>query len=266
MCFTSARTAPSASDACLRPLVPTLAACVPPQHVHTARTAGQLATDLRAVKGVALIQRSDDQLRSNKQRESAPSCSHKLLGTLLRLTVLWSASPCASAALLLASRRLHSCATSATILSSRRSTSSLSDAVSARGDGSPAPTTTEDRVSAEERKHSVCGGVVASHSPQSAETPAAPVPRPTPTIRQRVTSLKLLLAKVGLPLCQRRRRYSSVAARQPSAAAGTPSWLAAPHAAAMTAPANVSTRLKFENIRRCEYFRVQCVTSRAVAE
>ena len=73
MCFTSARTAPSASDACLRPLVPTLAAGVPPQHVHAARTAGQLATDLRAGKSVALIQRSDDQLRSNKQRESAPA-------------------------------------------------------------------------------------------------------------------------------------------------------------------------------------------------
>ena len=142
MCFTSARTAPSASDACLRPLVPTLAAGVPPQHVHAARTAGQLSADLRAVECITLVQRSDDQLRSDKQRESAPYCSHKLLGTLLRLTVLWSASPCASAALLLASRRLHSCATSATILSSRRSTSSLSDAVSARGDGSPAPTTT----------------------------------------------------------------------------------------------------------------------------
>ena len=142
MCFTSARTAPSASDACLRPLVPTLAAGVPPQHVHAARTAGQLSADLRAVECIALVQRSDDQLRSDKQRESAPSCRHKLLGALLGLTVLWSASPCASAALLLASRRLHSCATSATILSSRRSTSSLSDAVSARGDGSPAPTTT----------------------------------------------------------------------------------------------------------------------------
>ena len=74
MCFTSARTAPSASDACLRPLVPTLAAGVPPQHVHAARTAGQESgADLRAAKGVALIQRSDDQLRSNKQRESAPA-------------------------------------------------------------------------------------------------------------------------------------------------------------------------------------------------
>ena len=78
---------------------------------------------------------------TNSARQLPPA-GIKLLGTLLGLTVLWSASPCASAALLLASRRLHSCATSATILSSRRSTSSLSDAVSARGDGSPAPTTT----------------------------------------------------------------------------------------------------------------------------